>query len=132
MGYNEANIDFLEHRSLLNNRVAKGNELMSAVNAKLIEVNNAIMGSNEEIVKFNSEQIETNKKLLEGILPEKATAEANAARIEANSKKMQVIGEHTAKYKEKADAALAKAMENRAKTIANAKDIDERRAKIMT
>merc|ERR1711865_273871 len=89
------------------------------------------MGSNEEIVKFNSEAIETNKKLLEGILPDKATPEANAARIEENSKKMTVIGEHTAKYKEKADAQLAKAMENRAKTIANAKDINERRAKIM-
>ena len=51
---------------------------MSAVNTKLIEVNSMVMAGNEEIVKFNAQQIETNKKLLEGILAEKATPEADA------------------------------------------------------
>jgi len=79
--YNEANADFLEHRSKLNNRVAKVNEMMSKANEKLIGVNSGIMKSNAEIVDFNSKQIETNTKLCEGIVSEKATPEANAERI---------------------------------------------------
>jgi hypothetical protein len=50
---NKANVDFLEHRSLLNNRVAKTNAKMAEANAKLIEANSMVMSSNEEIVKFN-------------------------------------------------------------------------------
>jgi len=83
--HNEASKDFLKHRSLLNNRVAKVNQAMSAVNTKLIDVNSAIMLSNEEIVKFNSQAIQTNNKLLEGVLPEKASPEANATRIAENT-----------------------------------------------
>merc|ERR1719163_92370 len=41
--FDEAKIDFLEHRSLLNNRVAKTNAAMAAANAKLIEANTMIM-----------------------------------------------------------------------------------------
>jgi len=129
--YNEANVDFLEHRSLLNNRVAKANLAMSAANAKLIEVNTMIMNSNEEIVKFNATAIETNKKLLEGIQADKATPESNAARIEANSKVLQIVVDHVAKYDEKVEAMLAKAMENRAQITTNAAEIDDRRAKIL-
>jgi len=129
--YNESNIDFLEHRSLINNRVAKGCVAMSAVNTKLIEVNKMIMDSNEAIVAFNSAAIETNKKLLEGIVADKCTPESNAARIEANSKAIVVINDHAAKYDEKVEAMLAKAMENRANLETNAKDIDERRTKIL-
>jgi preprotein translocase subunit SecA len=70
---NEAKIEYLENRSLLNNRVAKVNEKMSEINKQLIEVNDVILKSNEEIVAFNSAQIETNTKLLEGIKEEKAT-----------------------------------------------------------
>merc|ERR1712072_232469 len=63
--YNEASIEYIQNRCLLNNRVAKVNVLMSEANSKLIELNNEIMKSNEEIVTFNSAQIETNSKLLE-------------------------------------------------------------------
>merc|ERR1712166_513606 len=41
--YNEANADFLEFRSLLNNRIAKVNVAMKAVNTKLIDINADIM-----------------------------------------------------------------------------------------
>ena len=37
--YNEAGIEYLENRSLLNNRVAKVNEMMSDANADLIAIN---------------------------------------------------------------------------------------------
>jgi len=44
---NKARVDFLEHRSQLNNRVAKTNVCMAAANGKLIEANTMIMSSNE-------------------------------------------------------------------------------------
>merc|ERR1740130_1305192 len=129
--YNESNVDFLEHRSQINNRVAKGCVAMAAANAKLIEINGMIMESNAAIVTFNQSAVETNQKLLEGIQADKATPETNAARIEANYKQIKVIKDHAAKYDEKVEAMLAKAMENRTNIEANAKDIDDRRQKIL-
>merc|ERR1719199_1137147 len=129
--FDEAKIDFLEHRSLLNNRVAKTNADMAKANAKLIECNSMIMNSNEEIVKFNSAAIDTNKKLLEGIQPEKATPESNGQRVEANTKGIAVIVDHASKYDEKVDAMTKVALENRKRIIANSKLIDERRGLIV-
>jgi len=129
--YNETHVDFLEKRSLMNNRVQKVNDLMKAANAKLIAINESIMASNEEVVKFNTEQMETNGKLVAGIKDEKATPEANAARIEANGKRIQVIADRCSKYDEKVDGMLKAATENRDAIVANAKDIEERRKKVM-
>jgi hypothetical protein len=128
--YNEANINFLEHRSLLNNRVAKTNAAMSAANAKLIEINSMVMNNSEEIVKFNTSAIETNKKLMEGVMPEKCTPEANAKRVEENSKGIQVIVDHMAKYDEKVTEIMNKTLENRKLIIANSKTLDELRKKM--
>jgi len=131
---NEAAIEYLENRSLLNNRVAKVNEKMSEINKQLIECNDGILKSNEEIVAFNSAQIETNKKLLDGIKEEKATPEANAARIAENKKRIDVLLERCKKYsKEKVggeNSGIVLAQQNREKIIANTKDIMKRRVKI--
>merc|ERR1719199_1461926 len=86
--YNETSIEFLENRSLLNNRVAKTNEMLSAANAALIDINNDILKGNEEIVEFNKKEIDTNAKLLEGVTDDKATPEANAARIARATKRL--------------------------------------------
>jgi len=123
---NEANVDFLEHRALMNKRVAQTNLKMTEANAKLIEINSMIMSSNAEIVKFNAAAIETNTKLLEGIQADKATPESNAARIEKNTKDMQMIIDHVASYDEKVDKMLMGATENRENIINNAGDIEER------
>jgi len=127
---NEASADFLEHRSKLNNRVAKVNEMLSKANEKLIGVNSAIMKSNGEIVDFNSKQIETNSKLLEGIVADKCTPEANAVRIQSNAERIQVIADRVAKYGEKTQEMKNKVMSNRQDIEANAKDIEDRRARI--
>merc|ERR1712232_1279504 len=111
--YNEANVDYLENRSLLNNRVAKANKKMSEINADLIAINKKIMESNEEIVTFNAQAIETNKKLLEGIQPDKATPDANKARIEANTQKIELIQSKVSKYDKTVEEMMAKALENR-------------------
>jgi len=129
--HNEANADFLEHRSLLNNRVAKVNEKMSEVNTKLIEINSAIMLSNKEIVDFNTQQIATNGRLLEGIKDEKSTPEANAARIEENVKRIKVIQDRVAKYEANVATMLKAAEENRDHIKKNAADIESRRDKII-
>ena len=63
---NEANLDFLEHRSNLNSAVLNVNEKMVLVNQLLIDINSTIMKANEGIVKFNDGQIAQNNKLLDG------------------------------------------------------------------
>merc|ERR1719197_5590 len=101
--------------------------MMSAANTKLIDINSQIMASNEEIVKFNAAQIETNNKLLEGILAEKATPEANEARIAENAKRIEVIVERCKKYDPKVAEMMQAAFTNRTKVEDNAKAIDARR-----
>jgi len=129
--YNEASIEYINNRCLLNNRVAKANVMMSAANDKLIELNNATLKSNEEIVKFNSENIDTNKKLLEaGVLPEKATPEANEARIAANTEKIKAILDRNSKYNDGAAARYQSIEDRKEKIYKNAADIGERCAKI--
>merc|ERR1711959_24973 len=129
--FNEAEVAFLEHRSKLNNRVAKVNEMMSAANTKLIEINTQIMAGNEEIVKFNAAQIETNGKLLEGILAEKATPEANEARIAENAKRIEVIVERCKKFDSRVEEMMSAVFANRIKVEENAKAINARRDEII-
>jgi len=127
---NKAKIDFLEHRSQLNNRVAKTNVSMAAANAKLIEANTMIMNNNEEIVKFNSSAIETNKKLIEGIQADKATPESNAARVKANTGGIAMIVDHASKYDEKVEAMTKACLENRKKILENRAGVVENGTKV--
>merc|ERR1712224_381695 len=84
-----------------------------------------------EIVKFNAEQIETNKKLLEaGILPEKCTPEANAARIQSNADRMAEILERAKANSAKITEIMDKAKANRAHILENSEKIYARRAEI--
>jgi len=129
--YNESNIQYLEHRSLLNNRVAKVNQKMAGLGTELIAVNTAIMQSNEEIVNFNAAAIAANKVLLEGTVMKDATPESNAVRIKTNTEKIDLIASKVGKYDTSCDDMLKKAIENRdTKISANSKIIRERRQKI--
>jgi len=51
---NKAKLEYLEHRSKLNERVLKNSEDLAAINKQLIEVNRHILDTNEEVVTFNS------------------------------------------------------------------------------
>jgi len=129
--HNESNIAYLENRSLLNNRVAKVNAQMGEVNEALVEINNKILASNEEIVTFNAAAIQSNKRLLEaGILPEKCTPEANAARIKANTEKIAMIQGKAGKYDASVDEQLKKALANREIINKNSEEIRDRRKRI--
>merc|ERR1712232_332393 len=128
--YNEANVDYLENRSLLNNRVAKVNKKMSEINADLININKKIMETNEETVKFNASAIETNVKLLDGIQLDKATPEANAARIKDNKDKIAMIKSKVGKYDTTVEEQVSLALANKEKIEANREEIRERRKAI--
>mmetsp|Transcript_49717 Transcript_49717/g.89283 ORF Transcript_49717/g.89283 Transcript_49717/m.89283 type:complete len:301 (+) Transcript_49717:83-985(+) len=129
---NEAKVDFLDHRSKLNAKVEAVSEKMAAANALLIEVNDAIMESNAEIVAFNADSISTNSKLLEaGILAEKATPEANAARIQSNSDRMAAVLERATANAAKVAEIMEKAKANRAHILENSEKIYARREEMM-
>merc|ERR1712151_404665 len=84
-------------------------------------------------VQFNSDQIQTNTNLLDGgILPEKATADANEARIKANKEKIESILTRNNKYNEEAPARDKAIQDNRDLIDANAQAIKTRRIDIKT
>lgn len=129
---NQAQIDFLDHRSALNSRVIAVSEKMSEINSMLIEVNKMIMEGNAEIVKFNAGNIETNGQLLDGHLqPEQATPETNAERIASNTSRLAELQERATANRAKIDAVMEKVEGNRAKILENADMIHERRQSIV-
>jgi len=129
---NEAKVEFLDHRSSLNSKVGVVSEKMAEANALLIEINDMIMSSNEEAVQFNKDQITTNSKLIEaGILPEKATPEANSARIQGNSDRMGELMERAKANSEKVAAIMEKAKANRTKVLENSEKIYARREEML-
>merc|ERR1719424_2464639 len=89
-----------------------------------------ILASNEEIVNFNAAQIETNAKLLTGIQADKATPEANAARIAANKEKITKIKERNDKYNAEMFNMHEAISTNRKNIEANATAIKENGAKV--
>merc|ERR1711981_1462210 len=127
---NEATIDYMDHRSSMNGKVAAVSEKMARANALLIEVNDDIMAGNAEVVAFNSKHIEINTKLLSGELDEEATPEKNAERIEKNKTRIAEIAERAKANKEKADTVLESAKKNREHILSNAAKIYERRGEI--
>jgi len=128
---NEAKVDFLDHRSKLNAKVGAVSEKMAAANSMFIEINDSIMENNGEIVAFNQAQIVTNSKLLEaGIMPEKCTPEANAARITSNGDRMAEVLERAKANATKCAEVLEKAKANRSKVLENSEAIYARRAEI--
>ena len=61
---NRAKLEFLEHRSTMNQRVMDLTLEMAQINTQLIAVNSKVMDTNAVIVEFNSAQIAANTALL--------------------------------------------------------------------
>jgi hypothetical protein len=142
---NQANLDFLEHRSNLNSAVLTVNEKMVIVNKLLIDVNDTIMKANEGIVKFNQNQILQNNKILDnGLAINKATPAKNAERVKqnssraktvrsnaiANSKKMDAMARDTKANRTKIDKNSSLIMARRDSILKNASDISKNQAKV--
>ena len=83
---NEAQIDFLEHRSKLTSLMAAVNLRLSEINAMLIGTNGEIMEGNALLVSFNTAAAAQNLELMEFSfeMSEESNAEANAARMVSN------------------------------------------------
>jgi hypothetical protein len=73
---NRAKLEFLEHRSALNQRVIEVTLDFANINSQLIDTNRKIMDANAGIIDFNSAQIAANSALLkDGVSAAGATAE---------------------------------------------------------
>jgi len=128
---NKTKLEFLQHRSKLNERVLNISDRLSAINKELIDVNRSIMDTNEEIVQFNGKLIERNTQLLaSGVDASKATPESNAELIAANSALISEISKRAAANKDHIQALYEAAGRNRAATVANAQAILDRRERI--
>jgi len=129
---NKTKLEFLAHRSRLNERVLKISEDLSAINKQLIDVNRAVMDTNEEIVQFNGKLIDGNSQLLaNGVDASKATPESNAELIAENKKTIEDIQKRSAANKDRIQALFEATARNRAATVANAQAILDRRERIL-
>ena len=73
---NRAKLEFLDHRSALNQRVIEVTLDFANINSQLIDTNRKIMDANVGIIDFNSAQIATNSALLKnGVSAAGATPE---------------------------------------------------------
>merc|ERR1719382_2383412 len=76
---NQARVDFLDHRSQLNARIAEVSEMLTNANSELIAANSNILETNKMITQFNAKHIAINEQWLHGGLkPNGATPETNA------------------------------------------------------
>lgn len=90
---NRVKLEFLDHRSKLNEQVLVVSEELARINSELARVNAAINESNDNIVAFNSAVIEDNKRLVErgGLDASSATPEAIQAISSTNFEKAREI-----------------------------------------
>jgi len=131
--FNDAKITFLEHQSRLNTKVLDITLRMAAINAMMIEVNHDIMQTNEEIVQFNSNCIDENGVMIKnGVNPNTATAESNAALIASNAARIEGIRTNASDNAAKVATAFADAQRNKASIDENTDAIYFRRTKIQS
>ena len=128
---NEAQIDFLEHRSEVNKTILEVNKQLTDVNRKLIELNKMIMKKNEDTLKFNQENLTTNQKFLVGEFhPSKATEKDNKKRIELNTERCKKIEEAASDNQKSIITIQSNTQTNAIDIMKNSVQISERREKI--
>jgi len=150
---NATKLEYLDHRSKLNERVLKISQELSEINTKcvgasrgarpppprnsrartrLIAVNKDIIDTNEEIVEFNAAQIAKNSQLLHnGIGLDRASPQSNAALIASNTKKAEEIKERAAANKKLTSELYDATSANRGRLLANTELIAKRRSEIL-
>jgi hypothetical protein len=129
---NRTKLEFLDHRSKLNERVLGITERLSNVNRTLIDVNRSILDSNEEIVQFNAKLIANNTKLLqEGVNATQATPESNGELIAANRAAIDGISRRAQGNGDRIQRLYEATHSNRASILANNNSIQDRRERIL-
>jgi hypothetical protein len=128
---NKVKIDFLEHRSKLNEKVLSISEQMASVNKQLIDINRQILEANEEIVKTNADLIAGNGSLLSSGVGSSASASSNAQLIAENARRIDDINRRAAENKARIAKVVQDAETNKAAITANHSDIVGRRKRIL-
>jgi len=128
---NKAKLDFLEHRSKLNERVLSVSDKIAALNRQAIGINRDVMDGNETIAEFNAKQIALNSKLLaEGVDASKATPESNAHLIAENKARIEAVTKRSLANKERVAQLEETTQNNRTSIRSNAESIHARRERI--
>lgn len=129
---NKSSLDYLAHRSDLNNFVLSLILKMATINAQLVVINQDIMATNQSIVEFNDQQIRLNAEMLGGTLgASKATIDRNAAIVAENSSLMSDLSLSVEKNQARRDELLETSATNTASLMGNKDAINERRLSIM-
>mmetsp|Transcript_97560 Transcript_97560/g.178297 ORF Transcript_97560/g.178297 Transcript_97560/m.178297 type:complete len:613 (+) Transcript_97560:75-1913(+) len=114
---NEAKLDFLEHRSTLNGRLAAVSASLAEVNSQLIVAVKLILDMNEKTKMFNTNQIGINSQLLEERqrqpTPQNATPASNAMLIASNAQRIEQLSIKAATNSQKIDEAAKIAEQSR-------------------
>ena len=130
---NKARLEFLEHRSKLNERALKVSERLAAANKTAIDINRDVIDNNEQIVQTNSKLIAENARLLaEGVDVSKVTKQELDTLVAQNKERIDTIakraGDNSQKLQEVFDAASA----NRTSIQTNSNSIAARRTEILS
>jgi len=128
---NRVKLEWLQHRSKLNERVIRVSKRFAEANRQLIDLNKDIMDTNEELVNFNKKLIESNAAAINGGWNSKgATPESNRLLIEENSRQIAEIRSRIEGNKRRGDEVRAAALANRESILKNSESIMKRRAEI--
>ena len=128
---NKAKLDFLNHRTHLNNTVLTISEEIQKINKKLTEINKKILSSNQSILEFNQEQTRINEDLIS-----KGEENANISITEnetgENEKLLSSLETRSKLNQEKTKKIIKKTAKNNRSLVRNKNDISERRDKLIS
>jgi len=130
--FNRTKLEFLDHRSKLNERVLRVSKRLADLNRQYIEIITDIQDGNEEIVRFNRGIIARNSELIENgaSWSAKSTPDSNAALIAENSRLIGEIRARVEANRKRTEEVKAAAKRNREAIYAASKAISDRRHQI--
>ena len=127
----KAKLDFLNHRTHLNNTVLTISEEMQKINKKLIEINKRILASNQSILEFNEEHTKINEDLISKG-KENRNVLTSEKELEDNEKLLSSLETRSKLNQEKTKKIIKRTSKNNRSLVRNKNDISERRDKLIS
>ena len=126
----KAKLDFLNHRTHLNNIVLSISEEMQNINKKLSKINKKILESNQSILEFNEEQTNLNEELIkEG--KNNNTIEVSRDDISNSEKLLSSLETRSKLNQEKTKKIINMSTKNNKTLVKNKNEISTRRDKLI-
>jgi len=126
----KAKLDFLNHRTHLNNIVLSISEEMQNINKKLSKINKKILESNQSILEFNEEQTNINEELIkEG--KNNNTIEVSRDDISNSEKLLSSLETRSKLNQEKTKKIINMSAKNNKTLVKNKNEISTRRDKLI-